>query len=261
VVPPLELPAAIQVARLTKVYGNATPAVRGISFTVPPGTTTALLGGNGAGKTTTISMLLGVLTPTSGTVHILGHDMATDRYAALARMNLTSPYVDLPKRLTVAENLDIFARLYSAGNPAIPRKERIAQLVAEFNLETLLKRPYGALSAGQRTRVSVAKALLNEPAVLLLDEPTASLDPDVADHVRARLQAYQARSGATYLLASHHMGEVERLAQDVLMMKSGEIVDRGTPDALLTKYGRSNLEDVFLDIARDRSAFAPKVAT
>jgi ABC-2 type transport system ATP-binding protein len=252
--------AAIEVRQLAKHYGEGdkrVDAVRGISFTVPNGTTTALLGGNGAGKTTTISMLLGVLTPSAGSVHVLGYDMATNRFPALARMNLTSPYVDLPKRLTVAENLDIFARLYSIPD----RKARIAALVHDYDLGGLLKRPYGALSAGQRTRVSLAKALVNEPAVLLLDEPTASLDPDVADTVREKLRAYQARTGATYLLASHHMGEVERLAQDVLMMRGGAIVDQGAPAALLAKYGRTDLEDVFLDIARDRSAFADTKAS
>jgi ABC-2 type transport system ATP-binding protein len=253
------VPHAIAVTDLTKTYGHGTrtvQAVRGISFTVPSGSTTALLGGNGAGKTTTISMLLGVLAPTSGSVYVLGHDMASDRHAALARMNLTSPYVDLPKRLTVGENLDVFARLYGAGGNAAGRRARIERLVEEYSLQPLMKRAYGDLSAGQRTRVSLAKALVNEPEVLLLDEPTASLDPDVADTVRSRLQAYQARTGATFLLASHHMGEVERLANDVLMMKGGQVVDQGSPAHLLGKYGRSNLEDVFLDIARDRTAFA-----
>ena len=244
--------SAISVHNLIKRFGNgakAVDAVRGISFDAPRGNTVALLGGNGAGKTTTISMLLGVLQPTSGFIEVLGCDMARNRHKALAQMNLTSPYVDLPKRLTVAENLDVFARLYGVHDAA----GRVARVVAEFDLGKLLQRPYGALSAGQRTRVSVAKALLNEPQVLLLDEPTASLDPDAADQVRSALAAYQARTHATFLLASHNMAEVERMADLVLMMKAGEIVDRGSPDELITRHGRADMEEVFLAISRNES--------
>jgi ABC-2 type transport system ATP-binding protein len=237
---------AIQVSELCKRYGKVV-AVDCISFEVPAGSTCALLGGNGAGKTTTLSMLLGVLLPTSGGVRILGVDMIRNRYAALPRMNFTSPYVDLPRRLTVAQNLDVYARLYGIRK----RAERLRQLAETFDLQELMKRPYGSLSAGQRTRVSLAKALLNEPAVLLMDEPTASLDPSSADRIRTYLRDYQQRTGATVLLASHNMQEVERLCEDVLMLKQGRIVDRGAPATLVHKYGRENLEQVFIDIARD----------
>ena len=248
---------AILVELLSKRYGagggisaSDAPAVDSISFAVARGTTCALLGGNGAGKTTTLSMLLGLLKPTSGRALILGHDIERDRYAALPRMNFTSPYVDLPKRLTVRENLTVFARLYNLKHAA----DRVAELAGHYQIGELMKRPYGSLSAGQRTRVSVAKALLNTPEVLLLDEPTASLDPDAADLVRTLLAQYQTDTGATFLLASHNMPEVERLADQVLMMRNGAIVDTGSPAALIGKYGRVTLEEVFLDIARDRSA-------
>ena len=237
---------AIQVDRLSKRYGKI-QAVDGIDFAVPVGATHALLGGNGAGKTTTLSMLLGLLLPTSGSIRILGVDMAHRRFEVLPRMNFTSPYVDLPQRLSVSQNLDVLARLY--GVPR--RKERIQHLAEQFGLSALLKRPYGSLSAGQRTRVSLAKSLLNEPEVLLMYEPTAALDPDTSDQVRGYLRDYQRRTGATLLLASHNMREVERLCQDVLMMKQGRIVDRGTPEVLVSKYGRDDLEQVFIQIARD----------
>jgi ABC-2 type transport system ATP-binding protein len=237
--------AVIRVRDLRKRYG-AIEALRGISFDVARGTTTALLGGNGAGKTTTISVLLGVLLPSAGTIQMLGHDMPRERYRVLPRLNFTSPYVDLPKRLTVRENLTVYARLYGVARV----RERIEALAAQLDIEALLKRPYGDLSAGQRTRVSLAKALLNEPEVLLLDEPTASLDPDVADRVRSWLQEYQRRTGATMLLASHNMPEVERMCDEVLMLRAGELVDQGTPRALIERYGRADLEQVFLHIAR-----------
>jgi ABC-2 type transport system ATP-binding protein len=237
----------IQVETLTKRYAS-TLAVDNISFTAPRGATLGLLGGNGAGKTTTIAMLLGILIPTSGTIHILGHDMAHDRFAALARMNFSSPYVALPARLSVAENLRIYGHLYD-----VPHLERrIAELAAELDLHEFLHRPAGELSAGQKTRVALAKALINKPDVLLLDEPTASLDPDTGDWVRTWLERYRAQSGCTILLASHNMAEVERLCSHVLMLKRGRIVDRGSPQELLARYGREDLEEVFLDIARDR---------
>ena len=245
---------AILVERLSKRYAGAlpgaAPAVDQISFEVRAGTTCALLGGNGAGKTTTLSMLLGLLKPSSGRALILGHDIERDRYAALPRMNFTSPYVDLPKRLTVRENLLVFARLYNLAHAA----RRVDQLAGQYQITGLMPRQYGSLSAGQRTRVSVAKALLNTPEVLLLDEPTASLDPDAADLVRTLLSQYQTETGATFLLASHNMPEVERMAGQVLMMRDGVIVDTGSPAALIEQYGRVNLEEVFLDIARDRVA-------
>ncbi len=237
---------AIEVRDLRKAY-NKVKAVDGISFAVPRGATCALLGGNGAGKTTTLSMLLGLLLPTGGQINILGIDMVRHRYEALPRMNFTSPYVDLPHRLTVGQNLDVYARLYG-----VPRRRQALSSLAEvFELTDLWKRKYGSLSAGQRTRVSLAKSLLNEPDVLLMDEPTASLDPASADRVRGWLSDYQRRTGATVLLASHNMLEVERLCSDVMMMKQGRIVDRGSPEELLQRYGRSTLEQVFIDIARD----------
>ena len=239
--------AAIVVADLAKSYG-AVEAVKGVSFAVRAGTTTALLGGNGAGKTTTLSMLLGVLTPSGGRITVLGEDMPGQRYRVLPRMNFTSPYVDLPKRLTVAQNLAVFADLYGLRRA----RERVAELAEDCDLTGLLKRPYGSLSAGQRTRVSLAKAVLNEPDVLLLDEPTASLDPDVGDRMRTYLERYQHRTGCTMLLASHHMGEVERMCDDVIMLREGRVVDQGSPQQLLARYGRENMEEVFLDIARGR---------
>ncbi len=232
---------------LTKRYGM-TLAVDDIDFAVPPGQTVGLLGGNGAGKTTTIAMLLGLLIPTAGNIRILGHDMARDRFAALARMNFSSPYVALPQRLSVAENLRVYAHLYDVPHTG----RRIAELAAELDLTDLLDRPAGQLSAGQKTRVALAKSLINRPAVLLLDEPTASLDPDTGDWVRSWLERYRAESGCTILLASHNMAEVERLCSHVLVMKRGRIVDRGSPAELLARYGRDDLEEVFLDIARDR---------
>ncbi len=239
-------PPAIKVTQLCKRYKQVL-AVDHISFEVPMGETYALLGGNGAGKTTTLSMLLGLLLPSSGGIEILGIDMAKNRFQALPRMNFTSPYVDLPHRLTVRQNLDVYARLYGIRR----RPERIQQLAEHFDLTSLLKRHYGTLSAGQRTRVSLAKSLLNEPEVLLMDEPTASLDPHTADQVRNYLREYQQRTGATVLLASHNMQEVERLCSEVLMLKQGKIVDRGSPEALTQRYGRDTLEEVFIDIARD----------
>ena len=213
---------------------------------VQRGAITSLIGPNGAGKTTTLAMLLGLMTPTSGSIRVLGTDMLRHRYRVLGRMNYASPYIDLPQRLTVRENLNVYGRLY--GVQALPK--RIEQLAEELDLGPLMKRAYRELSAGQRTRVALAKALINEPELLLLDEPTASLDPDTGDRIRTWLEAYRARTGATLLLASHNMPEVERLCDRVLMMRSGRIVDDGTPAGLASRYGRSNLEEVFLDVAR-----------
>ena len=245
----------IAAAGLTKRYA-ATLAVDAIDFTVREGETVGLLGGNGAGKTTTIAMLLGLLIPTAGSIRILGHDMARDRFAALAQMNFSSPYVALPSRLTVEQNLRVYCHLYNVRKPS----QRIGELADDLNLHELLPRLAGDLSAGQKTRVALAKSLINRPRVLLLDEPTASLDPDTGDLVRSWLERYRAESGCTILLASHNMGEVERLCSTVLMMKQGRIVDRGSPAELLDRYGRDDLEDVFLDIARNRSAIAEVVA-
>lgn len=240
---------AIQVTRLTKRY-DAVLAVDDISFTAAPGETVGLLGGNGAGKTTTIAMLLGLLIPTAGSIRVLGHDMATGRHAALARMNFSSPYVALPHRLTVAQNLRVYGHLYGV----VGAERRIRELADDLDLHELLDRPAGQLSAGQKTRVALAKALINRPEVLLLDEPTASLDPDTGDWVRSWLERYREETGCTILLASHNMGEVERLCSHILMLKNGRIVDRGSPAELLDRYGRDDMEDVFLDIARDRRA-------
>jgi ABC-2 type transport system ATP-binding protein len=238
---------AIQVEGLTKRYGDVL-AVDDISFVAPPGDTVGLLGGNGAGKTTTIAMLLGLLVPTSGRITVLGHDMARDRFTALARMNFSSPYVSLPSRLTVRENMRVYGHLYNVRR----LDDRIATLSRELDLGAILDRPAGQLSAGQKTRVALAKALINRPEVLLLDEPTASLDPDTGDLVRTWLEQYRAESGCTILLASHNMAEVERLCSRVVMLKNGKVVDRGSPGDLLARYGRHDMEDVFLDIARDR---------
>jgi ABC-2 type transport system ATP-binding protein len=237
----------IAASGLTKRYGT-TLAVDAIDLKIPRGATVGLLGGNGAGKSTTIAMLLGLLIPSAGSIRVLGHDMATDRFAALARMNFSSPYVALPQRLTVAQNLRVYCHLYDVKQPS----RRIAELAEALDLQSLLERPAGELSAGQKTRVSLAKSLINRPEVLLLDEPTASLDPDTGDSVRGWLEQYRADSGCTILLASHNMGEVERLCDTVLMMRAGRIVDQDTPSALLTRYGRDDLEQVFLDIMRAR---------
>lgn len=237
--------SAIDVSALCKTFGKIT-AVENLSFRVPSGSVTALLGGNGAGKTTTISMLLGLILATSGTIHLLGLPMPKAKHRILPRVNFQSPYADLPKRLTVRENLMVYGRLYGLADV----KGRISVLAEELALADLLNRPAGELSAGQKTRVGLAKSLINEPELLLLDEPTASLDPDTADWVRGYLEQYQARTGATILLASHNMAEVERLATQVLMMKGGRVVDEGSPSELIAKYGHKNLEEVFLDIAR-----------
>jgi ABC-2 type transport system ATP-binding protein len=247
-------PPAIAVQSLRKAYRKAV-AVDGISFTVPRGAVVGLLGGNGAGKTTTIAMIMGLVLPTSGTARVFGHDMATDRQAVLHRMNFESPYVDMPHRLTVRQNLTVFGRLY--GVPAL--KDKIAGLAADLDLTAILDRPSGQLSAGQKTRVALAKALINDPDLLLLDEPTASLDPDTADWVRTHIEQYRARRNAAILLASHNMAEVERLCDTVIIMKSGRIADEGTPADLLGRYGRATLEDVFLDVARGRGAAAEAV--
>jgi ABC-2 type transport system ATP-binding protein len=241
------MPAAppIAVERLVKIY-KTVPAVDGISFSLAPGSITGLLGGNGAGKTTTIATIMGLVTPTSGRVTVLGAEMPRQRYRVLQRMNFESPYVEVPMRLTVRQNLKVFGMLYGVED----LHTRIAQLGRDLDLTEFLDRPTGRLSAGQKTRVSLAKALINNPDVLLLDEPTASLDPDTADWVRAHLQRYCRARHATVLLASHNMAEVERLCERVIIMKRGRIEDDDTPAKLLARYGRRTLEEVFLDVAR-----------
>jgi ABC-2 type transport system ATP-binding protein len=236
---------AVAVDQLVKIY-RTTRAVDGISFALEGGSMTGLLGGNGAGKTTTIAMIMGLVMPTSGTVKVLGAEMPRQRYQVLQEMNFESPYVDMPHRLTVWQNLKVFGRLYAVKD----LEGRIAALADELDLAEFLDRPTGKLSAGQKTRVALAKALINSPGVLLLDEPTASLDPDTADWVRGHLERFRKERGATVLLASHNMAEVERLCERVIIMKQGRIEDDDTPERLLVRYGRQTLEEVFLDVAR-----------
>jgi ABC-2 type transport system ATP-binding protein len=243
------LPPPAEVRALRKMYRDIA-AVDGITFTLRSGSITALLGGNGAGKTTTISMLMGLVVPTGGEARVFGCDMARDRYKVLHRMNFESPYVDVPMRLTVRQNLEVYARLYGVRD----FKEAIAAMAGELRLDGLLERPYGKLSAGQRTRVSLAKALINRPELLLLDEPTASLDPDTADWVRGKLEAYCRERAATIVLASHNMAEVERLADRVIMLEAGRVIADESPTDLITRFGRRNLEEVFLAIARRADA-------
>jgi ABC-2 type transport system ATP-binding protein len=240
---------AITVRRVSKYFDDVA-AVNDVSFEIRAAATAALLGGNGAGKTTTLAMLLGLLLPTRGEIELFGIDMIRRRYRVLPRINFSSPYVDLPRRLTVAENLRVYALLYGVRRVAA----RIRALADALDIAGFLRQPYGQLSSGQKTRVQLAKALLNEPELLLLDEPTASLDPDTADWVRGYLQEYASSSGATLLLASHNMTEVERMCQRVLMLRAGRLVDSGTPQELLARYGRKNMEEVFIDIARERHA-------
>jgi ABC-2 type transport system ATP-binding protein len=235
----------IAIDRLVKRYKTVT-AVDGISFAIEAGSCAALLGGNGAGKTTTISTIMGLVEPTSGRVTVLGADMPRDRHRVLHRMNFESPYVNMPMRLTVRQNLNVFGMLYGCEDVA----GRIRVLSEEFDMGDFLDRQAGKLSSGQKTRVALAKSLINEPEILLLDEPTASLDPDTADWVRGRLEHYRSARGTTILLASHNMNEVERLCDRVIMLKRGKIENDDTPAGLIARYGRSNLEEVFLDIAR-----------
>ena len=246
----------VRVHALTKRYG-AVLAVDSIDFTVARGETVALLGGNGAGKTTTLAMLLGLLLPSSGRIEIFGVDMLRQRQRALPRMNFSSPYVDLPGRLTVREILVVYGHLYGLTDTAA----RIAALTEDLAIAEFLDRQTRTLSSGQKTRIALAKALLNEPELLLLDEPTASLDPDTADWVRSYLQNYQRRTDATLLLASHNMTEVERMCGRVMILRAGRIVEEGTPAGMIARFGRATLEEVFLDVSRDRSGVeTPKVA-
>src|ERR1700710_75763 len=241
--------AAIEVAHLVKVY-KTTRAVDDVSFSIARGSITGLLGGNGAGKTTTIAMIMGRVLPTSGSVQVLGCSMPVQSAAVLGRMNFESPYVDMPMRLTVRQNLNIFGRLYAVAN----LRERIETLAADLDLNEFLDRPNRKLPPGQKTRVALAKALINQPELLLLDEPTASLDPDTADWIRQHLISYRKANNATILLASHNTLEVERLCDRVIIMKRGRIEDDDSPDQIMARYNRSTLEDVFLDVARGRTA-------
>jgi ABC-2 type transport system ATP-binding protein len=236
----------LQTENLTKKFSSVL-AVDDLSFGLEGGTISALLGGNGAGKTTTLSMLLGLLEPTSGGIRLFDQDFIRNRYSVLGRMNFSSPYVDLPQRLTVRENLTVYAKLYGVKKP----KERIDQVCEEFRLQALLDRRVRKLSSGQKTRVSLAKSLINRPEFLLLDEPTASLDPDTTSWIRDFLKSYRDSQGATILFASHDMREVELLCDEVLLMKKGKLIERGSPQELLNKYNRENLEQVFLDLSRE----------
>ena len=221
-------------------------AVDNVSFSLDKSSITALLGGNGAGKTTTLSMLLGLLRPSSGSIRLFEQDFIKNRFAVLSRMNFSSPYVDLPQRLTVRENLLVYAKLYGVINPG----NRVAEVAESFRIENLLNQRLRRLSSGQKTRVSLAKSLINKPEFLLLDEPTASLDPDTTAWIRELLRQYRDQEGATILFASHDMREVELLCDKALLMKKGKLVEEGTPTQLLGKYNRDNLEDVFLQVNR-----------
>ena len=240
-----DTPPAIAVETLCKQYGTHW-AVDEVSFMVPKGWTVGLLGGNGAGKTTTIAMIMGLVVPTVGRATVLGHDMAVERHKVLSRMNFQSPYVALPGRLTVRENLNVFGRLYGVPNV----KARVQQLTEEFDLGDTLDRVTGRLSAGQKTRVSIAKALINNPDVLVLDEPTASLDPDRAEWVRSRLRAYRERCNATILLSSHNMLEVEQLCDFVVIMSRGRVAAMGTPQQLVENMKCKDLNEAFINLAR-----------
>jgi ABC-2 type transport system ATP-binding protein len=246
-------PAAIEVARLVKQY-KTTRAVDDISFAIVRGSITGLLGGNGAGKTTTIAMIMGLVLPTSGRVAVLGHPMPEEAAHVLGRMNFESPYVDMPMRLTVRQNLTIFGRLYAVDD----LRARIEELAHDLDLAEFLDRANGKLSAGQKTRVALAKALINRPELLLLDEPTASLDPDTADWVREHLETYRKTHEATILLASHNMFEVERLCDRVIILKRGRIEEDDSPARIMARYSRDTLEQVFLDVARGRAQGLPQ---
>ena len=236
----------LEVKNLVKKF-KSTIAVNNISLEIEKNNTLGLLGPNGCGKTTSIGMMLGLITPTSGEIFIDGIKLNSEnRIKLLSLMNFASPYVELPKKLTVRQNLEVYARLYGVIN----KVERIEELVEDLNLSKFLDKNTGELSSGQKNRVSLAKSLINKPKLLFLDEPTASLDPDVGDFVREYLEKYKNKNELTMLLASHNMKEVERLCSKIIMMKQGKIVDEGTCEELINKHGRKNLEDTFLKIAR-----------
>jgi ABC-2 type transport system ATP-binding protein len=239
---------AIEINNLSKQYKRVF-AVKNINFKINKGKTIGLLGPNGCGKSTTIGMMLGLIKPTSGAVLINGKNIENNRTNLLEKINFISPYIELPKKLTIQENLEIYGRLYGVKN----LKNKILELMEMLNLTEFRKRKTGELSSGQKNRVSLAKALVNDPEILLLDEPTASLDPDVGDYVRGVIENFSSKNNATILLASHNMNEVERLCDEVMMMKNGEIIDQGKSVDLISKHGRKNLEEVFLKIVRDKN--------
>jgi ABC-2 type transport system ATP-binding protein len=241
---------SIEVINLSKSY-KSKQAVNNISFKINENEIVGLLGPNGCGKTTTIGMMLGLLKPTNGQVLINGMDIEKNKISLLHKMNFISPYIELPKKLTVRQNLVVYGKLYNVRN----LNEQIDYLSNKLRLNKLLKNVTGELSSGQKNRVSLAKALINNPAVLLLDEPTASLDPETGDFVRTFLENYKKENKISVLLASHNMDEVKRLCNSVLMMKGGIIVDRGSPDHLIKKHGRKNLEEVFLELVRNQNEF------
>ena len=238
----------IEVKNLKKQF-NTIEAVKGINFQINQSETLALLGPNGCGKTTTIGMLLGLITPTSGNIFINEQELNYKNHQFLSLMNFASPYVELPKKLTVLENLKVYGRMYLIKN----LKDKIDQLVEDLNLKSFLNKRTGELSSGQKNRVSLAKSLINDPKILLLDEPTASLDPDTGDYVRSYLEKYKQENDISILLASHNMDEVTRLSDDVLMMKEGQIIDHGKAKELIDKHGRDTLEQVFLKLVREKN--------
>ena len=241
----------IEINNLNKMFKNIL-AVNNLNFKINKGKIIGLLGPNGCGKSTTIGMMLGLIKPSQGSVMINGLNIENNRTEVLSKMNFISPYIELPKKLTIEENLKIYGRMYGVKN----LDDKIEELIKKFNLTEFRKRKTGELSSGQKNRVSLAKALINDPEILLLDEPTASLDPDVGDYVRSVIEDFASKKNATILLASHNMDEVERLCDSVVMMKKGEIVDRGTCNELIKKHGRDNLEETFLKIARSKNEMA-----
>ena len=242
----------IEVKNLSKKFSNFL-AVDNIDFKIEKNKTLGLLGPNGCGKTTTIGMMLGLIEPTNGNIFFDGTDInKSEKNILLNKMNFASPYVELPKKLTVKQNLEVYGRLYGVKF----LKDRIIEIADDLNLNSLLNKKTGELSSGQKNRVSLAKSLINRPLVLFLDEPTASLDPDVGDFVRNYIEDYKSKNTLTILLASHNMKEVDRLCDHVIMMKSGKIVDKGTCKDLISKHGRSNLEETFLKIARGNNEMA-----
>jgi ABC-2 type transport system ATP-binding protein len=237
----------LEVIGLSKIYNNK-DAVKDISFKVNKNEIIGILGPNGCGKTTTIGMILGLLKPSNGKVLINGIEIEKKRVDLLNQLNFISPYIELPKKLTVKQNLEVYGRLYDVKN----LKKKIEMLIEKLRLSEIINKLTGELSSGQKNRVSLAKSIINNPTVLLLDEPTASLDPETGDFVRSFLESYQKENKASILLASHNMSEVERLCSSVLMMNKGSIVDSGKPEQLIKKHGRKNMEEVFLKITRER---------